>query len=248
MSEPILEAVGISKRFAGVYANRDVTLSVDEGELLALIGPNGAGKSTLVNQLAGEMRSDAGSVWLRGENITAMKAHARARLGVSRSFQVSALFDGLTVEHNLILAVQAHEGHSFHFWQAVDRDRRLTDRARELARRFDLSDDLETLAGALAHGEKRQLEVAMALAGDPAVLLLDEPMAGIGPGGSVELTRVLEGLKKRHAILLIEHDMDAVFALADRIAVLDGGELIFCGRPDDVRRDERVRRAYLGDD
>jgi branched-chain amino acid transport system ATP-binding protein len=248
VSRPILEATGISKRFAGVYANRDVTISVNEGELLALIGPNGAGKSTLVNQLAGEMASDAGTVTFRGTDITGLKAHARARLGLSRSFQVSALFDGLTVEHNLILAVQAHEGHCFRFWKAVDRDPRLMEGAHELARRFDLMEDLGTLAGALAHGEKRQLEVAMALAGDPDVLLLDEPMAGIGPGGSVELTRLLDGLKRRHAIVLIEHDMDAVFALADRVAVLDGGELIFCGDPEEVRRDEGVRRAYLGDD
>ncbi len=246
-SRPVLEAVGISKRFAGVYANRDVSIDLHEGELLALIGPNGAGKSTLVNQLAGETASDAGTVAFRGEDITRLKSHARARLGVSRSFQVSALFDGLTVEHNLLLAVQVHEGHSFRFWKAVDRDDGLLEKAHDLARRFDLMDDLPTLAGALAHGEKRQLEVAMALAGDPAVLLLDEPMAGIGPGGSVELTRLLDSLKARHAILLIEHDMDAVFALADRVAVLDGGELIFCGDPQEVRRDEGVRRAYLGD-
>lgn len=244
----MLEARGVSKRFAGVYANRDITLSLNEGELLALIGPNGAGKSTFVNQLAGEQRGDTGTVRLRGEDITSLEAHARARLGISRSFQVSALFDGLTVEHNLILAVQAYEGHSFRFWKAVDKDARLVEKSHALAARFDLTEDLGTLAGALAHGEKRQLEVAMSLAGEPAVLLLDEPMAGIGPGGSIELTKLLKGLKNRYSILLIEHDMDAVFALADRIAVLDNGALIYDGAPEAIHQDEKVRRAYLGEE
>ncbi len=245
---PVLETRKLSKCYAGVHANREVSLELRDGELHALIGPNGAGKSTFIACVCGETALSSGQVLFAGEDISALPAPARARRGLSRSFQISALFDELSVEQNLMLAVQAHQGHSFRFWRPVARDQSLRAPAWALLQQFDLQREAQTPAGALAHGEKRQLEVAMALAGEPRALLLDEPMAGIGPGGSAALTELLRALKGRYAMLLVEHDMDAVFALADRISVLVAGELIASGTPDQIRDDAAVRRAYLGDE
>jgi len=246
MAEVILQTRNLCKHYAGLRANHNIDLQLHKGEIHALIGPNGAGKSTAIAQLSGELQPSSGSVFLAGQCIDSLNVFQRSRLGVSRSYQVSSLFDEMTVLENLALAVQAHNGHSVHFWKAVSRERRLNQQAERLAQQFGLHEQHEVLAGALAHGEKRQLEVAMTLAGDPQVLLLDEPMAGIGPGGSKKLTQLLDGLRGDYWILLVEHDMDAVFALADRISVLVYGEVLATGSVDEIRANPQVQQAYLG--
>ncbi len=246
--EILLQARDITKRYRGLLANSNIDLDLRRGEIHALIGPNGAGKSTLIAQLSGELEPSAGRVLFRGREVTALPVHRRARLGISRSFQMTSVFEEMTVMDNLALAVQAHHGQSFRFWRAAQRCLTINREAETLARRFGLEERLHQPASALAHGEQRQLEVALALAGDPPVLLLDEPMAGIGPGGTHELTRLLGGLRERHAVLLVEHDMQAVFALADRITVLVYGEVIASGSVEAIRANPEVRRAYLGDD
>jgi branched-chain amino acid transport system ATP-binding protein len=246
MPEIVLKTDNLCKYYAGLRANHNVNLELQKGEIHALIGPNGAGKSTAIAQLSGELATTSGRVMFHELDITALPMHRRARLGISRSFQVSSVFDPMSVLENLALAVQAHRGHSFRFLSRVDKNRELNDKAKALAERFGLGSQLSIVAGELAHGEKRQLEVAMTLAGNPEVLLLDEPMAGIGPGGSRELTRLLDELRGQYSILLVEHDMDAVFALADRISVMLYGEIIACGSVDDIRNNEAVQQAYLG--
>ncbi len=245
--EILLRARGISKHYGGLRANHDIDLDLRRGEIHALIGPNGAGKSTLIAQLSGELQPSAGQVWFRERDVTALPVQRRARLGISRSFQVTSVFEEMTVQENLALAVQAHHGHSFRFWRPASACATINAEAQALARRFGLEQRLDLPAAALAYGEKRQLEVALALAGNPPVLLLDEPMAGIGAGGTHELTRLLDGLRAEHAILLVEHDMQAVFALADRITVLVYGEVIACGTADEIRANPEVQRAYLGE-
>ena len=246
--EFLLQARGISKQYGGLRANHEIDLELRSGEIHALIGPNGAGKSTLLAQLSGELEPSAGKILFRGRDVTRMPVHRRARLGISRSFQVTSLFEEMTVRENLALAVQAHHGHSFRFWRAAERFHEIETEAEMLASRFGLEDRQHQPAAELAYGEKRQLEVALALAGNPPVLLLDEPMAGIGAGGTRELTRLLGELRQQHAILLVEHDMQAVFALADRISVLVYGEIIASGTVDEIRANAEVQRAYLGDD
>ncbi len=246
--EFLLQARGISKQYGGLRANHEIDLELRSGEIHALIGPNGAGKSTLLAQLSGELEPSAGKILFRGRDVTRMPVHRRARLGISRSFQVTSLFEEMTVRENLALAVQAHHGHSFRFWRAAERFHEIETEAEMLASRFGLEDRQHQPAADLAYGEKRQLEVALALAGNPPVLLLDEPMAGIGAGGTRELTRLLGELRQQHAILLVEHDMQAVFALADRISVLVYGEIIASGTVDEIRANAEVQRAYLGDD
>ena len=247
MSEVLLSTNNLCKSYAGLRANHNLNLDLRRGEIHALIGPNGAGKSTAVGQLSGELAPDSGQILFEGRDITQMPTHARALAGVSRSFQVTSVFDEMSVLDNLALAVQAHQGHSYRFWSAINKNRQLNQVAAELAKQFGLEHQHEILAGTLAHGEKRQLEVAMTLAGNPQLLLLDEPMAGIGPGGSKKLTALLELLRGQYTVLLVEHDMDAVFALADRISVLVYGEIIATGSVDDIRQDETVQRAYLGE-
>lgn len=247
MPEVILQTQKLSKHYAGLRANHDIDLSLYQGEIHALIGPNGAGKSTLIGQLSGELEPSSGSIWMNRRNITGLPVYARSRLGVSRSYQVSSVFDEFSVLENLALAIQAHQGHSYRFWSAARKNHQLNQQAAQLALQFGLDQQHEVLAGTLAHGEKRQLEVAMTLAGDPQVLLLDEPMAGIGPGGSKELTRLLGELRGRYSILLVEHDMHAVFALADRISVLVYGEIIATGSVDEIRQNREVQQAYLGE-
>ena len=246
MTEPLLKVEGLNKRFGAVVACRNLSLDILQGETHALIGPNGAGKSTALAQLAGALRPDAGRIEFAGRDITGLAGHRRARLGLARSFQVTSIFDAFSVEDNVALAAQAHDGHSFRFWLPARRDRHLRRQARSLLARLGLLPQAEVCAATLAHGEKRQLEVAMALAGRPRLLMLDEPMAGMGSGGTLRMTRLIRELKREVTILLVEHDMDAVFALADRVSVLVYGECIATGTPEQIRRDPLVRRAYLG--
>jgi len=238
----------LSKQFGGVIATDDVGLSVNDGEIHAVIGPNGAGKTTLIAQLAGELAPDAGTIRFDGRDVTGLPAHERSRLGLARSFQVTSIFRNFTVLDNVALAVQAHSGSSFHFWRNARRDPTLREPARAALAAVGLADRAEIVAGVLAHGEQRQLEIAMALAGDPRLLLLDEPTAGMSPDESQRMIHLLQTLKARHTILLVEHDMDAVFALADRISVMVYGRLIATGTPEEIRANPEVRQAYLGEE
>ena len=214
----------------------------------ALIGPNGAGKTTLLSQISGEILPDAGSILLDGGDITRMPAHRRPAAGLARSFQISQLYPDFTAEDNVAMAVQARSAGGFNLWKSARRQARLREPARQALHRVGLGDRAHVRVSALAHGEKRQLELAMALSLDASLLLLDEPMAGMGAEESQRMTALLRELKGRYAILLVEHDMDAVFALADRVTVLVYGKTIFTGTPDEVRRHPDVRAAYLGEE
>jgi branched-chain amino acid transport system ATP-binding protein len=247
MSDIVLSTENLCKNYAGLRANYNINLQLRRGEIHALIGPNGAGKSTAVAQLSGELTPTNGRIFFEESDITDLAVFERARAGVSRSFQVTSVFDEMSVLDNLALALQAHQKHSYRFWSPVSRDEGLNQQAIELSARFGLEDHLQLNAGALGHGEKRQLEVGMTMTGNPQVLLLDEPMAGIGSGGSKVLTEMLDGLRGQYTILLVEHDMDAVFALADRISVLVYGEIIASGSVAEIRDNADVQRAYLGE-
>ncbi|HEX4927993.1 MAG TPA: ABC transporter ATP-binding protein [Burkholderiales bacterium] len=244
----MLELRNVSKHFGGVVATDDVTLEVALGEVHALIGPNGAGKTTLIAQISGMLSVDAGRVIFEGEDITRLPAHARVRAGLARSYQVTSIFRRFSVLENLALAVQARSGSSFSFWRPLAAETALVDEARALARDIDLHEKQDVAAGMLAHGEQRALEVGLALATRPRLLLLDEPMAGMGPQESARMIGLIERLRSRVTVLLVEHDMDAVFRLASRISVLVNGRLIASGAPQAIRRDPEVRRAYLGED
>jgi branched-chain amino acid transport system ATP-binding protein len=246
MGDPILDVRGLHKRYGAVHATQDLSIDVREGEVHALIGPNGAGKTTLMKLLSGQIQPDGGRIFLRGMDITRLPMHRRTLLGMGRSFQITQVFDHLSVEDNLALAVQAHTGHSFRFWRNVRRDPGLMASTRAALERCGLEERAEESAGSLSHGEKRQLDMGMALAGNPTLLLMDEPMAGMGPGGTVKMTELIMELKGSVSLLLVEHDMDAVFALADRITVLVYGEAIATGTPDEIRRHGGVEEAYLG--
>ena len=246
MTEPLLRIEGLHKRFGGVRATDDVTLDVRDGETHAVIGPNGAGKTTLIAQLSGQLAPDAGRVLFEGRDITRLPAYQRAHVGIARSFQITSVFMDLSVHDNVALAVQAHQGHSFRLWAPARADANLREIAIDYLRAVDLADRATWTAAALSHGERRQLEMAMALAGKPKLMLLDEPMAGMGLDESTRMVETLKSLKAQ-SILLIEHDMDAVFALADRISVLVYGRIIATGTPDDIRTNDEVRRAYLGE-
>lgn len=246
MVDIILSTDNLCKNYAGLQANHNLNLELRQGEIHALIGPNGAGKSTAIAQLSGELEPSSGRIFYNGEDITQMAVHKRARLGVSRSFQVTSVFDEMSILDNLALAVQAHQGHSYRFWAGIKHNKNINQQAAGLAEQFGLEKLHDVMAGELAHGEKRQLEVAMTLAGDPQVLLLDEPMAGIGPGGSRQLTELLDQLRGRYTMLLVEHDMEAVFALADRLSVLVYGEIIATGTVEEIRNNKKVQSAYLG--
>jgi branched-chain amino acid transport system ATP-binding protein len=246
VAEPLLRTEGLSKQFGGIVASDDIALAVGAGELHAVIGPNGAGKTTLIGQLAGEIAPDAGRVFFAGQDITALRADRRAARGLARSFQITSLFPDFTALDNVALAVQAQAGHSFRFWRDARRDPALREPARAALAGVGLGARADVLVAEMSHGEHRELELAMALATKPRLLLLDEPMAGLGPEESARVIKMLRGLKGSLAILLIEHDMDAVFALADRITVLFYGRVIASGAPDAIRADAEVRRAYLG--
>jgi len=245
-NEPLLRVEGLAKQFGGITASDDITLAVAPGELHAVIGPNGAGKTTLIGELAGEIVPDAGRVFFEGRDITALRPDQRAALGLARSFQITSLFLDFTTLDNVALAVQAQAGHSFRFWRDARRDPALREPARAALANVGLGARADVIASELSHGEHRLLELAMALASKPRLLLFDEPMAGLGPEESARVVKMLRGLKGRLGILLIEHDMEAVFALADRITVLSYGRVIASDVPDAIRADAEVRKAYLG--
>ncbi len=247
MSAPILQAANLGKRFGGIVATDDLSLEVAAGELHAVIGPNGAGKTTLIAQLSGQLIPDSGRIQFAGVDVTTLPMYKRSRLGLARSFQVTSLFLDLSVLDNVALAVQAHAGHSFHFWRDARSEPELREPARAALARAGLAERANQPASALSHGEHRQLELAMALAGSPRMLLLDEPMAGLGPEESARMVAMLRALKSELTILLVEHDMEAVFALADRITVLVYGRVIASGAPGDIRANAAVREAYLGE-
>jgi branched-chain amino acid transport system ATP-binding protein len=246
MNAPILSVEGLNKRFAGLIATNDLYLDVQPGETHALIGPNGAGKTTLIAQLQGELASDSGTIRFKGADITREPPHRRSQLGIARSFQITSIFPQFTVLANVALAVQARVGHGFRFWKRAATDWSLTTPALEALETIGLTHRADVVAEDLSHGERRQLELAMALAMKPSLLLLDEPMAGMGRQDGQRMTRILSGLKKDYAILIVEHDMDAVFALADRVSVLVAGKTIATGTPDIIRTDPAVKAAYLG--
>ncbi|QPM90262.1 ABC transporter ATP-binding protein [Pseudooceanicola algae] len=246
MSSTILYIDGLVKRFSGLLATDHVTLDLREGLIHALIGPNGAGKSTLINQLCGELSPDAGKITLEGRDITNVAAADRVALGLGRTFQVTSLLDDFTVRQNVGLAVQAHMGGNFRIWDRISGRTRVWDRADALLQGSRLATRRDDPVADLSHGERKQLELLLALAGDPKVLLLDEPMAGLGPVESREMVDFLLGLRGKVTILLVEHDMEAVFALADRISVLVYGKVILTGTADQIRESAEVREAYLG--
>ena len=248
MVEPLLSTDRLVKRFGGLLATDNVSIEVRPGEIHALIGPNGAGKTTLVGQLTGTLAPDSGSIRFAGRDVTRLPTDARVRLGLARSFQITAVLREFTALDNVALAVQAHAGHSFRFLADARADRRLRDPARRGLESVGLGQRADTPAASLSHGEQRQLEIAMGLAGDPQLLLLDEPMAGMGAEESQRMVGFLGALKGSRGVLLIEHDMDAVFALADRITVLVYGRAIATGTPDEIRAHPEVRQAYLGED
>ena len=248
MAEPLLQTQNLVKRFGGLTATDDLSIGILPGEIHALIGPNGAGKSTAVAQLAGQLAPTSGRILFDGRDITRMPMPARAMLGIARSFQITSVLRDFTTLDNVALSVQAHQGHSFRFWRDARADRSLRDPARKVIDDLGLGPRADVITSALSHGEQRQLEIAMALAGDPRMLLLDEPMAGMGPEESARMVEFLERLKGSRAMLLVEHDMDAVFALADRITVLVYGRAIATGTPEEIRANAEVRDAYLGAD
>lgn len=247
MTAPLLEVLDLRKGFGGVVATDGVSLAVEPGEVHAVIGPNGAGKTTLIAQLSGELAPDGGRIRLDGRDITRLPAHRRAHLGLARSFQITSVMPDMRIIDNVLLAVMARGGHAFRFGRPARRDRALLAPAEAALERVGLADAAGERAGSVGHGEHRQLEIAMALAAEPRILLLDEPMAGMGAEESRRMVGLLESLKSDRTMVLVEHDMDVVFALADRISVLVQGRVAATGGPEEIRSDEAVRRAYLGD-
>jgi branched-chain amino acid transport system ATP-binding protein len=247
MTTDYLRIKDIHKDYSGLLVLAGVDFTVKKKERHAVIGPNGAGKTTLIAQLSGQLTPNAGRIRFAGHDISALPMHKRSALGLARSFQITSLFLDLSVLDNVALAVQAHAGHSFHFWRDARGEKELREPARAALARVGLSARENLPASALSHGEHRQLELAMALAGNPRMLLLDEPMAGLGPEESARMVEMLRALKKELTILLVEHDMEAAFALADRITVLVYGRVIALGAPADIRANPQVRDAYLGE-
>ena len=248
MTEILLKASELYKKFGAVQANRNVNLEVKRGTVHALIGPNGAGKTTTVNQLSGELYPDRGTISFDGVDITRTKPFKRTGLGLARSFQITSVFENMTVEENMALSIMSGAGHNFSFWRPGLKSSVVTEKMDHSLSQVGLLERRVVKAKHLSHGEKKQLEVGMALSGQPKLLMLDEPMAGMGPGGTVEMSKLIEKLRGRTTILLIEHDMEVVFSLADTITVLVSGETIASGSPDQIRRNEDVRAAYLGED
>lgn len=246
--QPILQVTDLCKRFGGVFATDHVNLDIRRGEVHALIGPNGAGKTTLISQLSGLLKPDSGRIAFKGRNLTGKPAHKFARAGLARSFQITSLFADMTLLQNVALAVQANAGHSFSFWRNATEDTRLLEPSYTYLQTTGLADKADRLASEVSHGERRQLEVAMALATEPSLLLLDEPMAGMGSEESALMVDILKRLGGNKTILLIEHDMDAVFALADRISVLVYGRIIATGTQEQIQSNADVRAAYLGEE
>ncbi|MFE0018728.1 ABC transporter ATP-binding protein [Mesorhizobium sp. NPDC059054] len=247
MIQPILNVRGLVKRFGGLLATDHVDLTVQPGEIHALIGPNGAGKTTLISQLMGELKPNEGTVELAGQSLDALPTARRVGLGLARTFQITCLLPDYTVIDNVALAVQVRQGHSFRFWENVRADHSLRDEASTLLTGTGLEPRANELVANLSHGEQKQLELTIALATQPRLLLLDEPMAGLGHVESQQMIETLRGLKNQVSMLLVEHDMDAVFALADRISVLVYGRVIASGSVDEIRQNPEVRTAYLGE-
>jgi branched-chain amino acid transport system ATP-binding protein len=247
MSAAILSVRGLTKRFGGVVVSSNIDLDLVENEVHAVIGPNGAGKTTLINQLIGELSPNSGNILFAGRDITGLPVYRRSLLGLSRSYQITSLFLDFTALENVSIAAQAHAGHSFGVWHPAAREDALTAPSLAALHRVGLAEKAHSLVAELAHGERRQLELAMALVTRSKVLLLDEPMAGMGPHESDAMVRLLSMLKGQYTMLLIEHDMDAVFALADRISVLVYGRIIATGPPSEIRNSGEVRKAYLGE-
>jgi branched-chain amino acid transport system ATP-binding protein len=248
VAEPLLRLERLRKSYGALVVSDDVTLAIRPGELHALIGPNGAGKTTLIDQTSGRAAPDSGAIVFMGEEITALPLHERVRRGLARSFQITSILPGFSVLENVALAVQARSGSSFRLFGKAAKERGLNEGAMEFLRLVGLENRPAMPAGLLSHGEKRQLELALALATEPKLLLLDEPLAGTGREESARIVDILRALKGRYTILLVEHDMEAVFALADRITVLVYGRVIATGAPETVRADAEVRAAYLGEE
>jgi branched-chain amino acid transport system ATP-binding protein len=244
----LLRVEQLVKRFGGLLATDQLSLTLEAGEIHAVIGPNGAGKTTLINQLSGEILPDAGRVIFDGHDITQAKPHRRSHLGLGRSYQITSVFPEFSVLQNVALAVQAHAGHSFRFWRAAAGEAALTGPARAAIAQVGLTAFEGQRVATLSHGQRRQLEIAMTLATAPKLLLLDEPMAGMSHSESESMVALMQQLRGRYTLLLVEHDMDAVFALADRITVLVYGRVIACGTPAQIRDDAAVREAYLGEE
>ena len=238
----------LTKRYGGLLATDQLSLSLPAGELHAIIGPNGAGKTTLIAQLSGEVAPDSGAIEFDGHDITALLPAQRALRGLARSYQITSVFPEFSVLENVTLAMQAHRGHSFGFWTPMLAQPALVEPAMRAIAQAGLSQRCTSKVSELAHGERRQLELAMVLVAEPKLLLLDEPMAGMSHQESGNVVRTLQGLKGRYTMLLVEHDMDAVFALADRISVMVYGRIIASGTPDDIRNNEEVKIAYLGEE
>ena len=248
MTDFLLEARNLHKTFGALIATDQVDFDVRDGETHAVIGPNGAGKTTFIKQLSGELRPDTGSIRFAGEDITGLQWHKRSRMGLARSFQITSIYHDFTALDNVALAVQAHAGHSFHFWRPAREDISLRQPARQVLEKVGLEKRANILAANLSHGEQRQLEIAMVLATRPRLMLLDEPVAGMGTDESRRMIEFLATLKRETTMVLVEHDMDAVFSLADRISVLVYGRIIATGTPAEIRANAQVRAAYLGED
>ena len=248
MADPVLRIANLSKSFGGLRVTDDLTLDVMPSELHAVIGPNGAGKTTLINQISGLIAPDAGRIAFAGEDITGLPVHARAARGLARSFQITSILPRFSVQENVALAVQARHGSSFRFFGSAADEAELNTTALAALAQVGLAERAYVAAAELSHGEKRALELAIALAMEPKLLLLDEPMAGTGHDEAQRLIAVLRSLKGRFPMVLVEHDMTAVFALADRISVLIYGRILASGTPDEVRADPQVVAAYLGEE
>ena len=247
MAEPLLRVENLVRRFGGITATDNLSLEVANGELHAIIGPNGAGKTTLITQLTGQLQPNSGTIHFGGRDITGLPAYRRSALGLARSFQITSLLKDFTAADNVALAAQAHDGHSFYFWGNARKEKHLREAARASLARVGLDGRADVVVSELSHGEQRQLELAVALATKPQLLLLDEPMAGLGTSESARMVELLKELRREVTIILVEHDMEAVFALADRISVLVYGRVIACDLPGAIRVNEDVKRAYLGE-
>jgi branched-chain amino acid transport system ATP-binding protein len=244
----MLKINSLVKSFGGLLATDNLSFEVELGTIHAVIGPNGAGKTTLIRQITGETKPDSGTIIFDGKDLSDIPVHLRSALGLARSFQITNIFLDMSTWDNVALAVQAHAGHSFHFWKDARKDPVLREPALVFLQLVGLEERSDIVAGQLSHGEHRQLEIAMALATRPKMLLLDEPMAGMGPEESKAMVKILQGLKRKLTILLIEHDMDVVFTLADQITVMVYGRGIATDSPEAIRKHPEVQAAYLGEE
>jgi branched-chain amino acid transport system ATP-binding protein len=247
VADPMLRVENLVRRFGGIVATDNLSLDVNRGELHAIIGPNGAGKTTLISQLMGQLSPSAGTIRFAGQDITHLSAWRRSQLGLARSFQITSLLPDFTASDNVALAAQARDGHSFRFWGNARREKHLREAAKSALVRVGLENRADVVVSELSHGEQRELELAVALATKPQLLLLDEPMAGLGATESARMVKLLADLRREVTIILVEHDMNAVFALADRITVLVYGRVIASDVPAAIRGNDEVKRAYLGD-